>query len=102
MIRRPPRSTLFPYTTLFRSSTPLGAFTLQTAFDLYVGRRASDNSWVNNAADEVFIFSRALADSEVAVLATVVPPPAEDGPILRYDMQTLLPDGRMEDLSGHG
>src|SRR5438874_9876463 len=23
MIRRPPRSTLFPYTTLFRSSTPL-------------------------------------------------------------------------------
>src|SRR5258706_2830359 len=26
MIRRPPRSTLFPYTTLFRSSTPLAAF----------------------------------------------------------------------------
>src|SRR2546426_3867290 len=24
MIRRPPRSTLFPYTTLFRSSNPLG------------------------------------------------------------------------------
>src|SRR2546426_5066664 len=24
MIRRPPRSTLFPYTTLFRSSHPLG------------------------------------------------------------------------------
>src|SRR5258708_18381610 len=24
MIRRPPRSTLFPYTTLFRSSTPGG------------------------------------------------------------------------------
>src|SRR3712207_8474992 len=25
MIRRPPRSTLFPYTTLFRSPVPLGA-----------------------------------------------------------------------------
>src|SRR2546427_5000223 len=25
MIRRPPRSTLFPYTTLFRSSMPKGA-----------------------------------------------------------------------------
>src|SRR5690349_23150611 len=25
MIRRPPRSTLFPYTTLFRSPTPSGA-----------------------------------------------------------------------------
>src|SRR2546430_10290798 len=24
MIRRPPRSTLFPYTTLFRSSQPMG------------------------------------------------------------------------------
>src|SRR2546426_2985625 len=26
MIRRPPRSTLFPYTTLFRSSIPIGRF----------------------------------------------------------------------------
>src|SRR5258705_3171400 len=26
MIRRPPRSTLFPYTTLFRSSSPTHAF----------------------------------------------------------------------------
>src|SRR4051812_49721914 len=25
MIRRPPRSTLFPYTTLFRSEAPLGS-----------------------------------------------------------------------------
>src|SRR2546425_7592685 len=25
MIRRPPRSTLFPYTTLFRSCSPVGA-----------------------------------------------------------------------------
>src|SRR5258708_40347334 len=27
MIRRPPRSTLFPYTTLFRSNTPMGEAT---------------------------------------------------------------------------
>src|SRR3712207_8011514 len=26
MIRRPPRSTLFPYTTLFRSAAPFGGF----------------------------------------------------------------------------
>src|SRR5260370_10495657 len=31
MIRRPPRSTLFPYTTLFRSASP--AFTQATATD---------------------------------------------------------------------
>src|SRR5258707_9838339 len=28
MIRRPPRSTLFPYTTLFRSSTIMGTISL--------------------------------------------------------------------------
>src|SRR3712207_7287606 len=31
MIRRPPRSTLFPYTTLFRSSGNLGRFVLIAA-----------------------------------------------------------------------
>src|SRR3712207_7990547 len=32
MIRRPPRSTLFPYTTLFRSpSTPVGGVVLSTS-----------------------------------------------------------------------
>src|SRR2546425_8555120 len=30
MIRRPPRSTLFPYTTLFRSHQSLGAFADET------------------------------------------------------------------------
>src|SRR3712207_8756911 len=29
MIRRPPRSTLFPYTTLFRSGTPPGGLGVQ-------------------------------------------------------------------------
>src|SRR3989442_2706670 len=29
MIRRPPRSTLFPYTTLFRSTTPWGELVAQ-------------------------------------------------------------------------
>src|SRR3712207_8577169 len=32
MIRRPPRSTLFPYTTLFRSKQPVTASTLQFFF----------------------------------------------------------------------
>src|SRR2546422_1280128 len=33
MIRRPPRSTLFPYTTLFRSSTPLPLVRLRQSPD---------------------------------------------------------------------
>src|SRR2546430_3697790 len=32
MIRRPPRSTLFPYTTLFRSTSPTYSFFLQDNF----------------------------------------------------------------------
>src|SRR3712207_7358136 len=37
MIRRPPRSTLYPYTTLFRSITPmtLGGPSLGMAVDVY-------------------------------------------------------------------
>src|SRR5438309_4336746 len=37
MIRRPPRSTLFPYTTLFRSTTHLRSdeFTLQPAGEIW-------------------------------------------------------------------
>src|SRR2546430_5554556 len=38
MIRRPPRSTLFPYTTLFRS---LGAIDVRKGRDLRVGDRAA-------------------------------------------------------------
>src|SRR3712207_8827871 len=37
MIRRPPRSTLFPYTTLFRSET--GPLTLPAHFSLFRIRR---------------------------------------------------------------
>src|SRR2546430_11520328 len=38
MIRRPPRSTLFPYTTLFRSVALAQAATVRCAFELGAGR----------------------------------------------------------------
>src|SRR5258708_32576384 len=45
MIRRPPRSTLFPYTTLFRSGTPIRPKNWQmidrTSFVPIVGRTAA-------------------------------------------------------------
>src|SRR2546429_4183080 len=41
MIRRPPRSTLFPYTTLFRSSAGSSAGT-RRMWSAYAGRRSSD------------------------------------------------------------
>src|SRR2546430_3907249 len=49
MIRRPPRSTLFPYTTLFRSGDGLGRVATPRAADLRGGsrrhgRRSGDRS----------------------------------------------------------
>src|SRR3712207_7760193 len=43
MIRRPPRSTLFPYTTLFRS-TPLNSPTRTADRDRTVSRRSEPSS----------------------------------------------------------
>src|SRR5258708_35099193 len=43
MIRRPPRSTLFPYTTLFRSALPYALYTLKyyDSQDYYINGSAS-------------------------------------------------------------
>src|SRR2546429_2823517 len=42
MIRRPPRSTLFPYTTLFRSRGRLDCVVLRSKRSFSRGRRACD------------------------------------------------------------
>src|SRR3989442_2084507 len=68
---------------------------MRTSTQTIVGRVAND--FVGDI-DEVFVFSRALSDAEIAALA---PPPPADGPVLAYDMETLLFDGRMKDFSGH-
>src|SRR2546430_10311258 len=44
MIRRPPRSTLFPYTTLFRSRSPGGAAARRTDRRASAGRRTEPES----------------------------------------------------------
>src|SRR2546426_8982269 len=46
MIRRPPRSTLFPYTTLFRSGALLAALTAWTAH----GRPDDPGAWLYRVA----------------------------------------------------
>src|SRR2546422_4962609 len=52
MIRRPPRSTLFPYTTLFRSSSRSGsgrAFRWRSSAS---GSSASGTSWSTSRSEE--------------------------------------------------
>src|SRR3989449_7882746 len=68
---------------------------VRTSTQSIVGRVASD--FVGDI-DEVVVFSRALSDAEIAGLA---PPLPTSAPVLQYDMETLLLDGRMKDLSGH-
>jgi len=50
MIRRPPRSTLFPYTTLFRSQ--------------------NDGAWVKNAAEEAKLLDTMRKGADVVIKAT--------------------------------
>src|SRR3989442_7004751 len=50
MIRRPPRSTLFPYTTLFRSGRPRGE-TRRTGLRAGVGRSARAHCLRGGLAD---------------------------------------------------
>src|SRR5256885_8764532 len=47
MIRRPPRSTLFPYTTLFRSAGPCARLPVRRA--LHDGRESAQVAWRDQA-----------------------------------------------------
>src|SRR5687768_18070168 len=53
MIRRPPRSTLFPYTTLFRSSAPDGCFR-RGAYRSDWERNGRRRSWGSAHGDAMF------------------------------------------------
>src|SRR3712207_8842396 len=63
MIRRPPRSTLFPYTTLFRSAfggflnVSAGAGAKEISFDLAAGARQVDNAHDNTSETRVELSS---------------------------------------------
>src|SRR5256886_3831826 len=74
MIRRPPRSTLFPYTTLFRS---------RAGWQLIVNRGTGQWGTDYDAARDVGrvpLASRALAEPEGALTIYLVPEAAGPGP----------------------
>src|SRR5258708_24422094 len=94
MIRRPPRSTLFPYTTLFRSGVqPAGPATLIAATDpnlaagdwLYLDRESTPlNSRHQILSYSVFCLQKKSISSAGAV---VVLPPETAAPVrlVRFD-----------------
>src|SRR5258708_24493219 len=63
MIRRPPRSTLFPYTTLFRSANSAGG----VASVLPASRAASTTGFGRRACDAGAIAPRLMSSMSVAV-----------------------------------
>src|SRR3712207_8084959 len=90
MIRRPPRSTLFPYTTLFRSRfPPLPVFIgVGTAFGLQVAIAVTAGSLLS-------LLPEALVSAVVAVLFLV-------GAVLLWRSAAAGPEdeeGRLEELT---
>src|SRR3712207_9595833 len=73
MIRRPPRSTLFPYTTLFRSSPPEGPdpHVVERGGEVHLGLGAHRHQADPDVVAEAVVHPGAAADPVPAVLAGV-------------------------------
>src|SRR5256885_10062082 len=89
MIRRPPRSTLFPYTTLFRSVRAM-----RTLF-----RMAEQDGWIDHQHNPAALLPlprrkpstrRALTSSELAEINSVVPIGSRDRKSTRLNSSHLV------------
>src|SRR3712207_7219784 len=75
MIRRPPRSTLFPYTTLFRSGAVLAAVGRDEAFEV-VDQRRRQLRVVGRAEQHTTGVARRARAAHAARSPPLPPPPA--------------------------
>src|SRR2546427_10074892 len=72
MIRRPPRSTLFPYTTLFRSSAAVAAIVIACPDALALATPTAITVGVGRAARAGVLFRNAAVLEAAATVDTVV------------------------------
>src|SRR3712207_8494787 len=84
MIRRPPRSTLFPYTTLFRSEA------LGTLDDDGAGVRHVDSDFDDNRGDEDLRLSVPEGRHDLSLLLRLHPAVQKPDPPLREDLTSEL------------
>src|SRR2546427_11676448 len=102
MIRRPPRSTLFPYTTLFRSSVtrpadPAGAFIIAGYVCRNVCRSLISRSSLTASSGVGFFFVAPPPPRTAARLPRAMPPPDHDP--VRDDDSDSLEEGQEEDAA---
>src|SRR5215467_15837635 len=64
MIRRPPRSTLFPYTTLFRSSAGRAASTVATTWDCALCQRTRSEEHTSELQSPCNLVCRLLLEKK--------------------------------------
>ena len=71
MIRRPPRSTLFPYTTLFRSKAQIeGSFAPgPVEYNLAAGGvgYSTSGGFIDDIVDEIEVFADQIISGEIVV-----------------------------------
>src|SRR5947209_17439161 len=68
MIRRPPRSTLFPYTTLFRSNGIIVLMSIEILLNASILNFVAFSSYSGNPSGQVFaLLGIAVAAAEAAV-----------------------------------
>src|SRR3712207_6921602 len=71
MIRRPPRSTLFPYTTLFRSNFPISGTRLEPRLVRALALVKGEAAQVNARSKQVPKVTKAIADAITAAAEAV-------------------------------
>src|SRR5690554_7313303 len=98
MIRRPPRSTLFPYTTLFRSHSPQPSRSMGSGFIVSKDGYVLTNNHVVEGADEVIVRLNDRREFKAVIVGT---DPRSDMAVLKIDNGDDLPVvsvGRSQDL----
>src|SRR5438309_9119934 len=80
MMRRPPRSTLFPYTTLFRSSSPPRPPTASSCAPGSTRSRPTGRSeeHTSELQSQFHLVCRLLLEKKKYVISLLAPPPAND------------------------
>src|SRR5882762_8743120 len=82
MIRRPPRSTLFPYTTLFRTTGPAGAAmalrTVPVALEhARLVKKLSPGGWIVNFTNPAGLITQAIMSHTGARVVGICDTPTE-------------------------